>query len=128
MDMIKKYILIFSLIFFNFTTVAQTYITNVTIVDVEKYKLLPNQTVVITNDRISRIQSSNSVKLPVNANVVDGKGKFLMPGLVDAHVHFFQNGGLYTRPDAINLTKAFPYEKEIELAHQSMEDKLRRYL
>ncbi|WP_284652022.1 amidohydrolase family protein [Flavobacterium terrisoli] len=107
---------------------GQTYITNVTLADVEKQKLIPNQTVVITKDLISSIQSSSKIKIPVNATVIDAKGKFLFPGLVDAHVHFFQNGGLYTRPDAIDFRNEKPYNKEIDLAHQTFEDKLRRYL
>lgn len=107
---------------------AQTYITNVTIADVEKQKLIPNQTVVVTKDLISNIQSSTKIKIPTNATVIDGKGKFLFPGLVDAHIHFFQNGGLYTRPDAIDFRSEKPYNKEVDLAHNTMEDKLRRYL
>jgi imidazolonepropionase-like amidohydrolase len=107
---------------------AQTYITNVTIADVEKQKLVPNQTVVITKDLISNIQLSSKIKIPSTATVIDGKGKFLLPGLVDAHIHFFQNGGLYTRPDAIDFRSEMPYNKEIDVAHQTMEDKLRRYL
>ena len=120
---------LFTVLFLNLTAslFAQTYITNVTIADVEKQKLLPNQTVVITNDLISKIQSAK-IKIPVNATVIDGIGKYLFPGLTDAHIHFFQNGGLYTRPDAIDLRKEMPYDKEIELSHQTMEDKLRRYL
>lgn len=110
------------------TLFAQTYITNVTIADVEKQKLIPNQTVVVTKDLISNIQSSNKIKIPANAIVIDGKGKYLFPGLVDAHIHFFQNGGLYTRPDAIDFRSEMPYNKEIDLAHNTMEDKLRRYL
>ncbi|MNX30409.1 Melamine deaminase [compost metagenome] len=106
---------------------AQTYITNVTIADVEKQKLVPNQTVIITNDLISKIQSGK-IKIPASATVIDGKGKYMLPGLTDAHVHFFQNGGLYARPDVINLSSEFPYEKEMKLAHETMEDKLRRYL
>lgn len=116
---------IFLIVFF--PLFAQTYITNVTIADVEKQKLVINQTVVITNDLIATIQS-NKVKIPADAKVIEGKGKFLFPGLVDAHVHFFQNGGLYTRPDVINLSNEFSYSKEMKLAHQTMEDKLRRYL
>jgi imidazolonepropionase-like amidohydrolase len=118
----------FLLLFSNTVIVAQTYITNVTIADVEKQKLLSNQTVVITNDLISSIQSSSKVKIPANATVIDGKGKYLFPGLTDSHVHFFQNGGIYSRPDAIDLRTTMPYNKEIALAHQTMEDKLRRYL
>ncbi|NNT72877.1 amidohydrolase family protein [Flavobacterium sp. IMCC34852] len=108
--------------------IAQTYITNVTIADVERQKLIPNQTVVITKDLISNIQPSKKIKIPANANIIDAKGKYLFPGLVDAHIHFFQNGGLYTRPDAIDFRNEKPYNKEVDLAHQTMEDKLRRYL
>jgi imidazolonepropionase-like amidohydrolase len=111
----------------SFPIFAQTYITNVTVADVEKQKLVPDQTVVITNDLISKIQSGK-VKIPSGATIIDGKGKYLFPGFTDAHVHFFQNGGLYARPDVINLRSEFPYEKEMKLAHETMEDKLRRYL
>lgn len=106
---------------------AQTYITNVTVADVEKQKLVPNQTVIITNDIISKIQPAR-VKIPADASVIDGTGKYLFPGLTDAHIHFFQNGGLYTRPDVIDLMSHTPYSTEMKLAHQTMEDKLRRYL
>jgi imidazolonepropionase-like amidohydrolase len=125
--MIKKLLFTIAFLVFSFPIFAQTYITNATIADVEKQKLIPNQTVIITNDLISKIQSAK-IKIPANAIVIDGKGKYLFPGLTDAHVHFFQNGGLYTRPDVINLTNEFSYAKEMKLAHQTMEDKLRRYL
>ncbi len=116
------------LLIFSNAIIAQTYIINVTIADVEKQKLIPNQTVVITNDLITNIQPSSKVKPPVDAKVIDGTGKYLFPGMTDAHIHFFQNGGLYARPDAIDLRNKMPYAKEIELSHQTMEDKLRRYL
>lgn len=123
----KNLILLIAIIGYCISVSAQTYITNVTVADVERQKLLPSRTVVITNGQISAIQSSKT-KIPANATIIDGTGKFLFPGLTDAHVHFFQNGGLYTRPDAIDLRKKTPFEKEIALAHESMEDKLRRYL
>ena len=124
----KKYLLLFALLFFSASQYAQTFITNVTIVDVKNQNLTPNQTVIITNDLITNIQKNNKIKIPANATVIDGSGKFLAPGLVDAHIHFFQNGGLYTRPDAIDLRKYKSYEKEITLAKTDMETKLRRYL
>lgn len=108
-------------------TKGQTYITNVTLLDVEKMKLLNRQTVVIDKDRISNVGASEKIKVPAGATVIDGTGKFLMPGLVDAHVHFFQSGGVYTRPDGLDLRKYKPYEKEIEWTHKNMEDFLRRY-
>lgn len=114
-----------------FATIAlfsQTYITNTTIADVENQKLIPNQTVVITNDLISEVQPSTKIKIPENATVIDGSGKYLIPGMTDAHIHFFQNGGLYTRPDAIDLRKDRLHQKEIDYAHQNMEKVLKRYL
>jgi imidazolonepropionase-like amidohydrolase len=126
--MTNKYLLVFTLLISSFSLFSQTYITNVTIADVEKQKLIPNQTVEITNHLISNINSSKRIKIPENASIIDGSGKFLFPGLTDAHVHFFQNGGLYTRPDAIDFRKDRPYHKEIAYSHQNMENVLRRYL
>lgn len=126
--MSKKFQFTLFLLVSSISLFAQTFITNVTVANVEKQKLVPNQTVVISNDLISDIQPGGKIKIPANAVVLDGKGKYLFPGLVDAHVHFFQNGGLYTRPDAIDLRKKMPYADEIELSHQTMQDKLRRYL
>lgn len=107
---------------------AQTYITNVSVADVEQHRWLPDQTVTITNDLISDVRPADQVKVPANATIVDGEGKFLLPGLVDAHIHFSQTGGLYTRPDAIDLRKYKPYQEEIDWAHGHMEEVLRRYL
>lgn len=126
--MTRKFHFAFWFLISSLSMFSQTYITNTTIVDVENQKLIPNQTVVITNDKISAIQSGKKIKIPANSNVVDGSGKYLAPGLTDAHIHFFQNGGLYTRPDAIDLRKFTPYDQEIAAAKNNMEDKLRRYL
>jgi len=125
---IMKTIIFLIAICTSFVVYSQTYITNVTIGDVENQKLIQNQTVVIINDLISEIQSSQKMKIPANAKVIDGMGKYLFPGLIDAHIHFFQNGGLYSRPDVIDLRKFVSYEDEIAATKINMEDKLRRYI
>jgi imidazolonepropionase-like amidohydrolase len=107
---------------------AQTYITNVSVADVEQQRWIPNQTVTITNDRITDVRPAVQASVPDNATIIDGEGKYLLPGLVDAHIHFSQTGGLYTRPDAIDLRKFKPYQEEIDWAHDHMEEVLRRYL
>ena len=111
----------------SFPALCQTYITNVNLLDVDKMKLLPEQTVVIQKDSIVNIGPTKKIKVPAGAQVIDGTGKYLVPGFVDAHVHFFQSGGLYARPDAIDLRKYQPYDKEIEWVHRNMEDFLKRY-
>ena len=115
-------------LFFPIITVSQTYITNVSILDVENHKVLENRTVEIKDGLISKIAPSKKIKFSEDAKQVDGEGKFLIPGLTDAHIHFFQSGGLYTRPDAFDLRKYTPYEEEIEYGLNSMEEKLMRYL
>lgn len=112
---------------FSLCAAAQTYITHVSVGDVEKKRMLTDQTVVISGDRIARIGPSDG-KIPPGATVIDGTGKFLFPGFVDAHVHFFQSGGLYTRPDAIDLREVKPYAREIASTLGRAENVARRYL
>lgn len=104
---------------------AQLLIRNASIVDVVNKKILPPQDVLIQNGTIAAIGKKLSAPLAVKE--IDGSGKWLMPGLVDAHIHFFQSGGMYARPDAIDLRHSKPYENEIAWAHQTMETFLRRY-
>lgn len=121
-----KFLVLAALVTFS-SGFSQTYITDVTIADVEKHRMLTGKTVVINADVIAEIKSGK-VAIPAGATVIDGSGKFLMPGMTDAHVHFFQNGGLYARPDAIDLRKLTPYDQEIKRSHDNFAPALRRYL
>ena len=72
------------------TTQALTgpiYLTHVTLVDTVAGRELPDRTVVISGDRISEVTASNRTKVPSDAQVLEGKGKYLIPGLWDMHVH-----------------------------------------
>jgi len=60
----------------------------VTVVDVEAGRLLPDRTVLVRGERIERIGPAGSVAVPEGARVIDGSGRYLLPGLIDAHVHF----------------------------------------
>ena len=65
---------------------------------------------------------------PPGARVVDVAGKWIIPGLVDAHVHFFQSGGLYARPDIIDLRTRRPYAEETAGVRAGLGETLARYL
>ena len=73
-----------------------------------------DSTVIIDGNRIVRVGPMKTTAVPKGARVIDGKGKWVTPGLVDAHVHFFQSGDLYTRPDVADFNAVMPYEKETE--------------
>lgn len=106
---------------------SKIYIVNTNIVDVINMKILPSQTLEIENGKIISINKTSSRNPPAGSKIINGDGKYLMPGLVDAHVHFFQSGGIYTRPDVIDLRKYFRYENEIAWTHRHMDDLLKRY-
>jgi len=106
---------------------AQVLIKNVNVVDVEGKKILAGYNVVALDGKIVSIDKDKMYKLPDGTEVIDGSGKYLMPGLTDAHVHFFQSGGIYTRPDVIDLRKNKPHSAELDWVHTNMEDFLRRY-
>lgn len=124
----NKFFCAFLSTLFYVSAFSQTYITNVSVVDVLTKKIVPAQTVVFNNKTITEIKATGKIKPAAGATIVDGTGKYIMPGMTDAHVHFFQSGGLYARPDAMDLRKIAPYDKELDWVHNNMEDLLRRYV
>ena len=62
-------------------------ITHVTVVDAQRDVVIPDQTVIVTGNRITAVGASERTVVPEEARVVDGHGKYLIPGLWDMHVH-----------------------------------------
>jgi imidazolonepropionase-like amidohydrolase len=73
----------------------------------------PDSTIIISGRRIVAVGPSATVAAPPKSTVIDARGKWVIPGLVDGHVHFFQSGNLYTRPDVADFTRSVPYAKEV---------------
>ncbi|MGH3874646.1 MAG: amidohydrolase family protein [Pseudonocardiaceae bacterium] len=69
-------------------------ITNVTVIDATGAPAQPGMTVVVQADRIATLGASRDVPVPKQATVVDGTGKFLIPGLWDMHVHPYDESWL----------------------------------
>ena len=67
-------------------------ITHVTVVDVAQGLLVPGQNVVVRGGRILKVGDTLTVNVPPRAEVVDGRGKFVIPGMWDMHVHALFNG------------------------------------
>lgn len=87
--MIKKntFIFIFLLFFLNVYAYPPIVITNVNVIPMDKEHVLTNQTVLVENGKIKAI--GKKVKLPENSYLIDGTGKYLIPGLTDMHAHLY---------------------------------------
>jgi imidazolonepropionase-like amidohydrolase len=62
---------------------------NVNVIPMNSEIVQADWTAVIENGRISELGPSSTVEVPTDAMVVDGTGKFLIPGLSDMHMHLF---------------------------------------
>jgi len=61
--------------------------TRVNVIPMDEERLLEDQTVIVRDGRIALIRDAESVNVPDRAVEVDGRGKYLIPGLIDAHVY-----------------------------------------
>lgn len=108
---------------------AQDYqaLVGATLINPGHVRPIENGVILIKGDRIEKVGTAK-LRIPTDAKVIDLKGKFIIPGLIDAHVHFFQSGGLYTRPDGIDLRSYFSYEREQQAIRSGLDRTFARYL
>ncbi|HEY3350150.1 MAG TPA: amidohydrolase family protein [Thermoanaerobaculia bacterium] len=85
--------------------------TGATLVDGTGAPAVANAVVLVRNGRIDCAGPASACPVPDGAAVTDAKGSWIVPGLVDAHVHFAQTGFGDGRPDAFDVRAAHPYEE-----------------
>jgi imidazolonepropionase-like amidohydrolase len=68
---------------------AVTVIRNVTVIDGSGAPAMPHMTIILRGDRIAELGPAGKLALPKGARVVDGRGRFAIPGLWDMHVHLW---------------------------------------
>jgi imidazolonepropionase-like amidohydrolase len=107
---------------------ATLVINGGTLIDGTGAEPIPDAAVVVSGDRIVDVGPSSKITVPKNTRTIDARGKWIIPGLIDAHVHFFQSGDLYTRPDVIDLRKRVPYERELAWIRRRLPYTFTRYL
>lgn len=84
-----------------------TILEGATLFDGMGARPVENSVVVINGDTID----CDDCTIPENGQVIDISGKYITPGLIDAHVHFFQTGFFDSRPDALDLRDTYPFSK-----------------
>ena len=97
-----------------------------TVINPADGKITRNATVFVDNGRITNIAANMVMKF--GGRTVDCAGKFILPGYIDTHVHFFQSGDLFTRPDGADLNSVRPYKDEVAWVKSHVDDVFVRYL
>ena len=107
------------------TTPSARAITGATLIDGRGGAPIPNATVIV---RDGKIECAGKCDVPPGIDVIDARGLWITPGLVDAHMHFSQTGWADGRPDALDLRAKHPYENTIAELRAHPERFARSYL
>ena len=97
-----------------------------TVINPADGKVLPNATIVINGDKIERV-SMGKQDVSTLGKQIDCVGKFILPGYIDTHVHFFQSADLFTRPDGADFNSVRPYRDEVAWIKSHLDDTFARY-
>jgi imidazolonepropionase-like amidohydrolase len=98
-----------------------------TVIDPADGKVLPNATIVINGDKIERVAMGKQDATTLGKQV-SCVGKFILPGYIDTHVHFFQSADLFTRPDGADFNSVRPYKDEVAWIKSHLDDVFARYI
>jgi cytosine/adenosine deaminase-related metal-dependent hydrolase len=101
---------------------------NGTAIDPATERVIPSAIVVIDGKEIAAVGDAKKITPPKDARVIDCAGKFILPGYIDTHVHFFQSADLFTRPDIVDLNSVRSYKDEVAWVKSHVDDVFARYL
>lgn len=78
------------------STATETIVfANVTVINVKSGRQQRNMTIIVRGDRIAEVGRSDRMSTPENARIIDARGKFLIPGLWDMHIHAWDPSVFY---------------------------------
>ena len=106
------------------------WISDATIISPENLGHIEKGNVLIENGRIVQVDRSLRAKTPAGATVIDGRGQYLIPGLMDSHVHVSSIPGLGIVPDQAKLHEplAKSYSKHEAMVEAYLKQLPRSYL
>jgi imidazolonepropionase-like amidohydrolase len=85
---------------------------NVSVVPMDKERIVPGQTVVVAGGKIVAIGPAASVPVPPDAKRIDASGRYLMPALTDMHVHLLGDSwNAMFPPNEQRARKDIPFER-----------------
>ena len=90
-------------------------------------KTIENAAITIEGNTIRSVAPAGA-KTASDAKTIDCKGKFILPGYIDTHIHFFQSADLFTRPDGADFNNIRPYKDEVAWIKSHLDDDFARYI
>ena len=102
-------------------------IDHVNIVNVQGGQTIRDGAIVIEGGRIRDVGRRGNIRVP-QQQILDARGKWAIPGLIDAHIHLGQSADIYTRPDIVDLRRWRSYEAEMTWIRERLPVTLKRYL
>src|SRR3954464_5530942 len=109
------------------THAEKVSLVGATVINPADGKVLPNATVVINGDKIERVAMGKQDAATLGKQI-RCVGKFILPGYIDTHVHFFQSADLFTRPDGADFNSVRPYKDEVAWIKSHLDDHFARYI
>jgi imidazolonepropionase-like amidohydrolase len=100
-------------------------LTGATVIDGTGAAPIRNATVVMRNGRIACV---GQCEVGPDVHAIDARGKWIIPGLIDAHVHYSQTGWADGRPDAQDVRDRFPYDSIVGVLEAHPDRFFRSYL
>ncbi|MFZ0731458.1 MAG: amidohydrolase family protein [Candidatus Sulfotelmatobacter sp.] len=106
------------------------WISGATIISPENLGRIEKGSVLIDNGRIVQVDRSLRAKRPGGSTVIDGRGQYLIPGLMDSHVHVSSIPGLGVVPEQVKLNEpvARSYSKHEAMVESYLKQMPRSYL
>lgn len=99
-----------------------------TLVDGTGAEPVVDAVVLVEAGRIACAGTRQECPVPEGVRTVDAAGGWVVPGLVDAHVHFSQTGWADGRPDSLDVRSRHPYPQVIDRLEEHPEPFLRAHL
>jgi len=123
----RMFVLSFLLSLATATYAERISLVGATVINPADGKVLPNATVVINGNKIEGVAMGKQDAATLGRQV-SCVGKFILPGYIDTHVHFFQSADLFTRPDGADFNSVRPYKDEVAWVKSHLDDAFARYI
>ncbi len=95
------------------TAPAPVALVGATLVDGTGAAPVPDAVVVARDGKIACAGTRAACPVLPGVDTMSVRGRWIIPGLIDAHVHFSQTGWVDGRPDALDLRVRYPYDRTV---------------